>query len=212
MILLFLGKYGMKLRFYFTIGLLFLFAGLLLDSQRFIQYWQVKEPMTQTSGVVEAAAKTSAPKATDNGSASQAHMLVSGVPKHISLPRLGISLDIKPGYYNKASQTWTLSNTNAHFATVTAPANNQSGNTFIYGHNKETVFKNLSNIKPGDTAIITTTNNLTFTYVFSGQRTTNPNDVSLFAYTGKPILTLQTCSGVFYQNRQLFTFNFTGVQ
>lgn len=202
----------MKLRFYLTIGLLFLLAGLLLDSQRFIQYWQIKDPAAPGYGIAEAAANDTALTTGSKPSLVQAEPLISGAPKHISIPRLHISLDIKPGYYNKASQTWTLSNTNAHFATITSPANNQAGNTFVYGHNKEAVFKNLAGLKPGDVATITTSNNLTFTYIFNGQRTTSPNDVSLFAYSGKPILTLQTCSGVFYQNRQLFTFNFTGVQ
>jgi hypothetical protein len=34
-----------------------------------------------------------------------------------------------------------------------------------------------------------------------------PTDATLFEYKGKPILTIQTCSGVWYQNRQLFTFD-----
>lgn len=201
----------MKLRFYFIIGTLFLLAGLLLDSQRFIQYWQVEDTGAQPYGTVEAAAKSTGLK-DGAGIPRTNEPLISGNPVHIALPELGISLNIKPGYYNKSSQTWTLSNTNAHFAMVSALANTQAGNTFVYGHNNKAVFSKLSQIKPGGKAIITTDNNHTFTYTFTGQRTTNPNDVSLFAYSGKPILTLQTCSGVFYQNRQLFTFNFTGVQ
>lgn len=195
----------MKIRFYLTIGVLFLLAGVLLNSQQFIQYVQAKgvQP-AQTTNVKNQnipAPEPAVPVA-----------VVSGEPIHISLPSLDISLDIKPGYYDSPKQTWTLSDTYAHFATVTAPPNNRAGNTFIYGHNKEAVFKKLLAIKVGDTAVITTANNRTFTYTFTGQKTTSPNDVSLLHYKGSPILTLQTCSGVFYQNRQLFTFAFTGVQ
>lgn len=202
----------MKLRFYLIIGVLFLLAGLLLDSQRFIQYWQIKDTELQSYGVAEAATRESISKDTSKDTSSQTEPFLSGEPKHITLPRLGISLEVKPGYYNATNQAWTLSNTYAHYAAVTTLANNRAGNTFIYGHNKDTVFKNLSGLKTGDTAIITTENNLTFIYTFTGQRTTNPSDVSLFSYVGKPILTLQTCSGIFSQNRQLFTFDLTGVR
>jgi len=74
------------------------------------------------------------------------------------------------------------------------------------------VFSTLNRIKPGDEAIITTDNGHRFTYKFRAAYETNPSDDSLFHYQGSPILTVQTCSGLWYQNRQLFTFNFENVQ
>lgn len=185
-----------NLRFYFFIGLFFVLAGLLLSSQHLLQYWQQKnsQPFFAPSNSQPA---SNLKKAT-----------ISGVPAHIDIPGANISVDIEPGYYNKASQTWTLSLTKAEYATITPEANNGNGNTFIYGHNRWEVFYKLLKVQQGDQAIVTTTNNHKFVYKMTSRRDTNPNDNSLFRYQGPPILTLQTCSGFWYQNRSLFVFNF----
>jgi LPXTG-site transpeptidase (sortase) family protein len=132
---------------------------------------------------------------------------VSGTPTHISIPSVDISVDIEPGYYDKTSKTWTLSTTKAEYATITPQANNGGGNTFIYGHNRWAVFYKLLKVQPGDEAIVSTANGHTFTYKMTGQKVTQPTDNSLFRYQGPPILTLQTCSGLWYQNRSLFVFS-----
>ncbi len=182
------------LQFYFFIGLFFVLVGLLLSSQHLVQQWQQKnsQPVFAT-GISQANQTRKA--------------IISGTPSHIDIPGADISVDIEPGYYNKSSQTWTLSLTKAEYATVTPRANNGGGNTFIYGHNRWAVFYKLLKVQPGDEAIVTTTNNHTFVYKLAGRHDTSPNDTSLFRYQGPPILTLQTCSGLWYQNRSLFVFN-----
>jgi sortase (surface protein transpeptidase) len=82
----------------------------------------------------------------------------------------------------------------------------------MYGHNRVGVLHTLARIKAGAELIVTTDNNHTFTYIFRGAYETSPSDDSLFAYRGKPILTLQTCSGVFFQNRQMFVFDLEKAQ
>ncbi len=185
------------LRFYILVGLCFILAGGLLASPYLIKRWQQKaaKPAFNVSKV-----RTVAKPAT-----------ISGQPTHIEIPSLGISVDIQPGYYNKESQTWTLSNTKAQYATITPAANNGGGNTFVYGHNRPEVFSKLLNIKSGEEAIVTTDNKHRFTYKMTGQKVTKPTDDSLFHYEGKPILTLQTCSGLWYQNRSLFVFDLVKV-
>ncbi|HVX48468.1 MAG TPA: sortase [Candidatus Saccharimonadales bacterium] len=180
-------------RFYLVVGLFFIVAGLLLGSPHLIQQWQNSnsQPIF-AEGIAHA---ESAKKAT-----------ISGTPSHIDIPAVNISVDIEPGYYNKTSQTWTLSLTKAEYATVTPPANNGGGNTFIYGHNRWAVFYKLLKVQDGDEAIVTTSNHHTFVYKMTGRHDTSPNDTSLFHYQGPPILTLQTCSGMWYQNRSLFVF------
>lgn len=181
-----------KLRFYSFIGILFVLVGLLLGSQRFIDHFQRKnsEPFfTSTTQQVTPAKAT-----------------VSGMPSHIDLPGVGISIDVAPGYYNKKSQTWTLSINKAQYATITPQPNDGGGNTFIYGHNRLEVFYKLLRVKQGDKAIITTSNKHKFTYSMVSRKDTSPTDSSLFKYQGPPILTLQTCSGFWYQNRSLFVF------
>ena len=133
--------------------------------------------------------------------------VISGEPVRIDIPSLKLSLPVIPGYYNKRTHSWTLTNDKVQYAVMTPPPNNASGNTFLYGHYRWGLFASLHTIKAGAEVSITTDNGHVFTYDFVGSRETNPYDDSLFKYQGKPILTIQTCSGLFFQNRQLFTFN-----
>lgn len=180
------------LRFYLVIGSLFVLAGLLAASPHILEGLHAKHAPAFDTAREHAPAKTAT---------------VSGTPTHIAVPSVGISVDVEPGYYDKAKQTWTLSNTKAEYATITPRANDASGNTFIYGHNRWEVFYKLLKVQPGDEAIVTTDNNRTFTYKMMAQKITKPTDDSLFHYQGPPILTLQTCSGLWYQNRSLFIFS-----
>lgn len=131
---------------------------------------------------------------------------VSGIPTEISVPSLGIHLTVEPGTYDRATDSWTLSGLNAHFATFTRPANNGGGNTFIYGHNNKHVFGPMKSIAAGAEVKVLTDIGNTFYYTLESTRTTDPSDVSLFTYTGAPILTVQTCTGVWHEQRQLYTF------
>lgn len=145
-------------------------------------------------------------KVVDNGNST-----VSGTPVRIDVPSVSISLNVIPGYYYSSSKTWTLSLNSAQYAVMTAPANNKSGNTFIYAHYRKGLFLTLPKIQPGASALVTTSNGHVFTYTFRASAVTTPEDTSLFNYQGKPILILQTCTGVHFQNRQLFTFDLTTV-
>ncbi|HLZ15246.1 MAG TPA: sortase [Candidatus Saccharimonadales bacterium] len=132
---------------------------------------------------------------------------ISGEPNHLSIPSLGINLDVIPGYYNATSQKWTLTLDKVQFAAMTTPPNNQSGVTFMYGHARTNVFGSLPKIQPGAQAIVTTANGHTFYYTLDHNEVVAPTDSnSVFSYSGKPILTLQTCVGLFFQKRDLITF------
>jgi LPXTG-site transpeptidase (sortase) family protein len=136
---------------------------------------------------------------------------ISGTPTHLAIPSVSIDLDVIPGYYYPKTQSWTLSLDKAQYAVMTAKANNKSGDTFIYGHYRWGVFYNLPKIQPGAQVVLTTDNDHTFTYTFKSSTITTPDNTSLFTYKGKPILILQTCTGVHFQNRQLFVFDLTKV-
>lgn len=137
---------------------------------------------------------------------------IYGKPVRLDLPSLGLSLQVIDGYFNSQTKTWTLTTNKVQYATITPEPNNAAGNTFIYGHYRRNVFANLYKIAVGDVAVIRTSNDHLFTYRFRSSRITSPNDVALFSYQGPPILTLQTCTGLFYQNRQLFTFDLIGAK
>ncbi len=130
----------------------------------------------------------------------------AGKPITLSLPSLEFEGELADGEYDPGTKNWTLSKDQAHYALNTALANTTAGNTFIYGHNNKQVFSRLHDLKLGDQAIITTDNGHTFTYEYYTATVTTPWDTSLFAYEGSPILTIQTCSGGWYQNRSLFAF------
>ena len=137
--------------------------------------------------------------------------VIQGYPTEFMVPSLNMDLSVIPGVYNPKTKTWTLSLDKVQYAVMTPEPNNQSGNTFIYGHYRKEVFARLHTIKSGAQAIVKTSNGHTFYYQLASVRTTSPNDVSVFDYVGKPIMTVQTCTGVFFQNRQLFTFDLVKV-
>ena len=195
----------MKLRFRLTILALFILAGGLLFHQQILRAFHKQEPVTTT--FTQSVQRTPAV-----ASAQTASIRIEGKPTRLQIPALTLDLPVADGIYYKQSKTWSLSNNKAHYALITPLANNEDGNTFIYGHNRREVFKNLNKIKTGDKAVITTDNGHTFTYIFRSSLETNPYDDSLFSYKGSPILTIQTCSGLWYQNRQLFTFDLAEVQ
>jgi LPXTG-site transpeptidase (sortase) family protein len=194
-----------KQRFSFICGISLIVIGLALAVNPTLEYWRSKhvEHVATSPFSVVASATPAFP---------QQPVVFKGEPVRLQIPALKIDLNVIDGYYNKNSKTWTLTKDMAQYATITPQPNNQEGNTFIYGHNRPGVFNTLSKIAVGDEAIITTDNGHVFTYRFRTAYETNPNDNSLFQYTGAPILTVQTCSGVWYQNRQLFTFDLVKAQ
>lgn len=138
---------------------------------------------------------------------------VSGMPVEIKIAdRLPLDLQLVPGYYDATTGQWNLSLTQAQYATISVEPNNEEGNTFIYGHYRPEVFAYLHWIQPGDKATITTSNGYAFTYTFERSQAFNPTDTSIFTdiNQGAPRLTIQTCSGAFMQNRQMYYFKYDG--
>jgi LPXTG-site transpeptidase (sortase) family protein len=190
-------------RIWVAAGTCLVIGGALLGFTPFTEYWRSKHvPHVSASPFIgTAAALPETVKPT-----------IEGRPVRIEIPALSIDLPVVDGHYNTTRRSWTLSNDKVHYAVMTALANDKAGNTFVYGHNKVGVFRTLSRIKLEDKAIITTDNGHRFTYSFNGALETVPTDDALFHYQGEPILTVQTCSGAWYQNRQLFTFSLESVE
>lgn len=137
---------------------------------------------------------------------------ISGMPNRIIIPSINVDLPVIPGYYDAATGEWTLTKNNVQFATPTVQPNNQAGNTFIYGHALSNLFGSLPKLQAGAVAIVKTGNGHIFYYTLSSTRVVSPSDSGVvLGYTGKPILTLQTCVGLLYQNRELLTFDFQRV-
>lgn len=185
----------MKTRYIVLFGMIWLVTGLLLSAPILMPYLRgsIKVNATVQTHDTSRVAETETPR-------------ISGHPAHIEFPQRNISVGVAPGYFNPSSKSWTLSNDKAHFATVTPEPNNKTGNTFIYGHNIPEIFGRLTEAALGDTATITTTNGHTFTYKLVAIRDVDPNDTSAIQDHKAPILTVQTCSGLWFENRRMFTF------
>ena len=136
--------------------------------------------------------------------------VVTGPAQRLTIPSLGLALPIIDGNYNPATGQWTLTSNKVQFATPSVAPNNFKGNTLLYGHYRREVFASLHTIQLGATASIDTVNGIRFNYVYTSTEALDPRDTSVFTYQGAPRLTLQTCSGSFYQNRQMFYFRYAG--
>lgn len=135
-----------------------------------------------------------------------------GKPVSIVVPRLGINLAIVDGTYNTGTDSWTLTDDKAQFATMTDQPNDLRGNTFIYGHNTDQVFAKLSSLGAGDVAQVVTQNGHTFNYIYSDQQSVQPNNTAILNdKPTSPRLTLMTCEGIFSQTRRIMYFNLKDV-
>lgn len=197
---MYLGKTMKRLKFEIIIGLVLLISGtgLLIGIAHSLDVNAGISPTIQTTFVTPLSGQPS--------------VKIQGEPAELIIPSLDLDLKIIPGYYNTITQTWTLSPDKVQYATITPPPNNIEGNTFLYGHDLITVFASLHTIKANSLAIVKTDNDHTFYYQLNNILTTNPLDDSVFNYHGKPILTIQTCGGWFYQDRQFFIFNLERVE
>jgi len=141
-----------------------------------------------------------------------AQRVIQGNPTRIQVDRLRIDLPIDPGVYDAKTGQWTLSNTAAFFATITDQPNDYKGSTFIYGHNRRSVFAALSGIKEGDTVRILTDNSHSFTYTYTHDASVHPDVTDiLYAHPEPPQLVLMTCEGTFSATRRIMYFTLTGV-
>lgn len=141
-----------------------------------------------------------------------ARRIVQGTPERIRVDRLGVDLPIYPGSYNAKTGEWTLSNSAAYFATVTDAPNDFKGSTFIYGHNRRSVFGPLAQIQAGDTVQLRTSNGYSFTYTYARDARINPDMTSiLYEHPDTPQLVLMTCEGVMSATRRVMYFTLTGV-
>jgi LPXTG-site transpeptidase (sortase) family protein len=133
-------------------------------------------------------------------------------PVSLQVSSIDLNLPIEKGYYNKNTQQWNISTTSAFWSVMTSKPNNKEGITFIYGHNRSSVFSKLGKMQEGSIATVTTEDGKTHNYRLKYSFTTNPEDSSILNYQGPPILALQTCSGATFQNRTIYVFEYIGNQ
>ncbi len=138
--------------------------------------------------------------------------VITGKPSRILIPSLSMDLAIVDGVYSQNTKTWTLSSDKAHYALPSVQPNDDKGNTLIYGHYRPEVFARLHTIKVGAEIQVLTDNGYRFIYSYRETKAVDPTNVDIFAYEGKPQLTIQTCSGAWMQNRQFYFSDFVRVE
>ncbi len=163
-------------------------------------YYSQQTPVSADSSQAVAPPVTAAPET------------ITGKPVRVVVGDLNVDLNIADGVFNAKTGKWTLSQTKAHYALMTVQPNNAQGNTLIYGHALPNVFGPLLKLKPGMEARVITDNGYEFVYTYIGTKAVKPTDTAILGYQGAPNLTLQTCSGAWMQNRQLFDFDFVKTQ
>ncbi len=137
--------------------------------------------------------------------------MITGKPVSLSIPSVSIAVEVVDGPFNDKTKQWALTLSKAHYALPSMQPNNESGNTLIYGHYRPEVFAYLHLIKPGAELTLVTDNGYRFNYHFREAQTVDPTNVDIFSYTGKPQLTVQTCTGTYMENRRLYFFDLVDV-
>ena len=136
-----------------------------------------------------------------------------GSPDRLVIERLGINLAIKPGAYDRETSEWTLTDTDAFFATITDMPNDERGSTFIYGHNRPQAFEPLKDITNGDIVKIRTKNGLEFTYEYRRDAVVEPTVTKVLTEDPEdPQLVLMTCEGVWNEVRRMMYFSLKEVK
>lgn len=123
--------------------------------------------------------------------------------RHLELPSLATSLNIKQGLYDSVSRTWTLDQQNAFQI-------KEAATPIFYSHNKKGLFDQLAELKGGELLIVTTAvgERLNFRYV--SYKTLDPEDAWILNEITKDQVILFTCTGLFFEARNIFYFQYEG--
>lgn len=191
-----------KLRLNLVVGTLFIVSAFLLGF----------DPVLDQLGLIGQSAVAQPIDITSQTPITKPDTIIQGRPVTVYLPDIGLQRSVVPGNYDSANQTWTLSDEYAHFATLSALPNNNTGNTFIYGHNTAQVFAPLRDIRLGNMAYVKIESGETLIYRFTHITEVTPEDVTVLKNTSKPTLSLQTCTGLWYQKRTIYRFDFIEVR
>lgn len=139
--------------------------------------------------------------------------VISGVPRRIDLPRIGLVREVIDGTYDAATQTWTLTDDKTQYAVMTKPLNDKAGQTVIYGHNTNAVLELVKQVAVGDELLVTSDNGHTFVYSYTHDRFVDPTDTSvLYEEPDSPRVVLMTCEGWLSTTRRLLYFDLKEVR
>lgn len=138
---------------------------------------------------------------------------VKSMPMHLTVARLGVDLEVKPGTYDAATKTWTLDNTSAFYATVSQLPGTEPGTTFIYAHNRKSAFGPLANVQVGDLVTLQLEDGHVLTYEYARDVKVSPESTNImYEKSDIPQLVLMTCEGLLSSARRVMYFSLKDVQ
>ena len=145
--------------------------------------------------------------------AAAASRTISGQPNRIVAEHLGVDLVVKPGVYDKNTQTWTLDTTSAFYATVSAKPGTEAGTTFIYAHNRKSAFGPLASIRQGDQVVLYLEEGEKLVYEYARDVKVTPEATAImYEKSDYPQLVLMTCDGLFSEARRVMYFTLKDVE
>lgn len=184
-------------------GISVIALGLIGLSPFVISWTAAKQPVAQTSEAPAVALQKAQPAT---------KTMITGKPVRLEVSAASINLAVIEGSYSTETGEWTLTDDKVQFAMPTSQPNDEAGNTLIYGHDTPAIFHRLHDVTPGAEAKVFTENGHVLTYKLRTSEVVDPKDTSIFAYDGKPQLTLQTCTGIWSENRKFFYFDLVNAQ
>ena len=137
---------------------------------------------------------------------------IQGMPVRLVSDAVSIDLPVLPGEFDASTQTWTLTDNEAYFATVSQQPGTKPGTTFIYGHNRQSAFAPLSGIKVDDTVTLTLEDNTQLVYVYARDARVTPESTQIIYEKSEiPQLVLMTCEGLLSDVRRVMYFTLRDV-
>lgn len=115
------------------------------------------------------------------------------IPAQIIIPDLGLDLPVEEGHIENG--TWTLNDHSALYAQGSTSLNTEHGNTIVYAHAREGLFKHLRSLKKGSKIRVIGSDGQEYLYKVIEGEVIKPEEIKKIMKIGKHNLTLFTCDG-----------------
>jgi LPXTG-site transpeptidase (sortase) family protein len=119
-------------------------------------------------------------------------------PVRISIPNLKLDLPIFPASIDK--NTWQTTPVGVSYL-INSVAPGQTGNSIMYAHNWAGLFRDLPQLKSGDTIEVTAADKTVNQFIVAYTLEVSPGDLSVLAESHDTRLTMYTCTGFLDEKR-----------
>ena len=119
-------------------------------------------------------------------------------PTKLYIPKLAKSLYVSDGYVT--DNRWTISETGVSYLTTSAIPG-QTGNSVIYGHNRNDILGYLPQVTAGDPIYVVLASGDYVKYQVAETKVIQPSQVEILSQSADARLTIYTCTGFLDQAR-----------